>query len=110
MYVTLSPLLQVRAAAVREALKASAAADRDRERERVRERHRARKAKRKAAEAEAASLDAQVAVRVETVESRFGQKRGFGVTPGKLLTISKPNHCPKWVIPPGRKRVTKPNP
>jgi len=24
----------------------------------------------------------------ETVESRFGLKRGFGVTPGEVLTIS----------------------
>jgi len=43
------------------------------------------------------------------VESRFGQKRGFGETPGTLLTISKPNHYPKFVNPPGRKGVTKPN-
>ena len=43
------------------------------------------------------------------VESRFGQKWGFGETPGKLLTISKPNHYPKCVTPPGRKGVTKPN-
>jgi len=44
-----------------------------------------------------------------TVESRFGQKRGFGETPGKLLTISKPNHYPRFVTPPGRKVVAKPN-
>ena len=44
-----------------------------------------------------------------TVESRFGQKRGFGETPGKLLTISKPNHYLKCVNPAERKGVTKPN-
>jgi len=44
-----------------------------------------------------------------SVESKFGQKRSFGEIPGTLLTISKPNHYPKFVNPPGRKGVTKPN-
>jgi len=43
------------------------------------------------------------------VESRFGPKRGFGETPGELLTISKPNHYPKSEKPPRRKGFTKPN-
>ena len=43
------------------------------------------------------------------VESRFGPERGFGVTPGKLLTRSKPNPCPKSEKPPARKGFTKPN-
>jgi len=43
------------------------------------------------------------------VESRFGPKRGFGETPGELLTISKPSHYPKFVHPPARKRCTQPN-
>jgi len=43
------------------------------------------------------------------VESRFGPKRGFGVTPGKLLTIRKPNPYPKSEKPPARKGFTKPN-
>jgi len=43
------------------------------------------------------------------VESRFGPKRGFGETPRELLTISKPNHYPKSVKPPGWKGFTKPN-
>jgi len=34
------------------------------------------------------------------VESRIGPKRGFGVTPGKLLTISKTNPYPKSENPP----------
>ena len=43
------------------------------------------------------------------VESRFGPKRGFGVTPGELLTISKPNPPPKSEKPRARKRFAKPN-
>jgi len=41
-----------------------------------------------------------------TVASRFGPKRGFGVTPGELLTIrvSKPDPYPKSEKPPGRQR------
>jgi len=45
----------------------------------------------------------------QAVKSRFGPKRGFGETPGELLTISKPNHYPKFVHPPPRKSGTKPN-
>ena len=45
----------------------------------------------------------------QQVESRFGPKRGFGVTPGELLTISKPNHYPKSEKPPGPKGFTNPN-
>jgi len=37
------------------------------------------------------------------VESRFGPKRGFRVTPGELLTISKPNPYPKSEKPPAGK-------
>ena len=44
-----------------------------------------------------------------TVESRCGPKRGFGETPGELLTISKPNPYPQSMKPPGRKGFTKPN-
>jgi len=40
-------------------------------------------------------------------ESRFGPKRGFGVTPGGLLTISKPNPYPKSEKPPSAERVHK---
>jgi ATP-dependent RNA helicase DDX10/DBP4 len=49
---------EVRAATVREALRAADSADRERERARIRERHRLQKQKRKAAEAEAAGFDA----------------------------------------------------
>lgn len=49
---------EVRAAAVREALRSADTADRERERARIRERHRLQKQKRKAAEAQAAGLDA----------------------------------------------------
>ena len=45
----------------------------------------------------------------DTVESRFGPKPGFGVTLGKLLTISKPNPYPKSEKPPPRKGFTNPN-
>ena len=37
------------------------------------------------------------------VESRFGLMRDFGVTPGELLTISKPNPYPKSDKHPARK-------
>jgi len=50
-----------------------------------------------------------VCVCVCTVESKFGPKRGFGVTPGELLTSSKPNPYPKSEKPPARKGFTKPN-
>jgi len=40
---------------------------------------------------------------VASIESRFGPKRGFGDTPGELLTISKPNHYPRFVNPQGGK-------
>jgi len=43
------------------------------------------------------------------VESRFGPKRGFGVSPGDLLIISKPNPYSKSEKPPARKGFTKPN-
>jgi len=43
------------------------------------------------------------------VESRFGPNRGFGVTLGKLLIISKPNPYPKPEKPPARKAFTKLN-
>jgi len=44
-----------------------------------------------------------------SVESRIGPKRGFGVTPGELLTTSKPNSYPTSEKPPERKGFTKPN-
>ena len=47
-----------------------------------------------------------------TVESRFGPKRGFGFTPGELLTMSKTNSYPNLRNPQagtGRKSVSKPN-
>jgi len=45
----------------------------------------------------------------DLVESRIGQKRGFGSTPDELVTLSKPNPYPKYVSPPARKGFTKPN-
>jgi len=42
-------------------------------------------------------------------ESRFGPKRGFGVTPGELLTVSKPHPYPVFEKFPARKGFTKPN-
>jgi len=42
-----------------------------------------------------------------TVESRFGPKLGFGVTPGELLTISKPNPYTKSEKTPSAERVHK---
>ena len=42
-----------------------------------------------------------------TIESRFGPKRGFGVTPGELLTIRNPNPYPKSEKPPSAERVHK---
>ena len=43
------------------------------------------------------------------VKSRIGPKRGFGLTPGELLTISKPNPYPKSEKPPARKWFSNPN-
>jgi len=47
-----------------------------------------------------------------TVESRIGPKRGFGLTPGELLTISKTNPYPKsekfpWGVNPEKFRNPK---
>jgi len=46
---------------------------------------------------------------IQPVESWFGPKRGFRVTPGELLAISKPNLYPKSEKPPAQKGFTKPN-
>jgi len=43
------------------------------------------------------------------VEPRIGPTRGFGLTPGELLTISKPNPYPKSEKPPARKWFSKSN-
>jgi len=43
------------------------------------------------------------------VESRFGPKRGFGLTPGQLLKKGQPNPYPKSEKPPARKGFTNPN-
>jgi len=44
-----------------------------------------------------------------TVESRFWPMKGFGWTPGKLWTRSKPNPCPKSVRTPAQKLRNIPN-
>ena len=46
---------------------------------------------------------------VRSLESRIGPKRGFGLTPGELLTISKTNSYPKSEKPPARKSFSNPN-
>ena len=43
------------------------------------------------------------------VESRIGPKRGFGLTPDELLTISRPNPYPKSEKFPARKKFSNPN-
>jgi len=42
-------------------------------------------------------------VRSRTVEPRIRPKGGFGLTPGKLLTLRKPNPYPKSVSTPAQK-------
>ena len=37
------------------------------------------------------------------VESRIIPKGGFGLTPGKLFTRSKPKPCPKYLLTPSHK-------
>ena len=46
--------------------------------------------------------------KASTVESRIGPERGSGLTPGELLTISKPNPYPKSEKPPARKWLSNP--
>jgi len=40
---------------------------------------------------------------MQSVESRIRPNGGFGKTPGKLVTLSKPNHYPKYVRTPAQK-------
>jgi len=43
------------------------------------------------------------------IESRIGPNEDFGLTPGVLSTLSKPNSYPKSKTTPARRFVSKPN-